>query len=202
MQIKEKNESYPLILTANQNQTSYKKGGIMKSSSVFFVLVVSLLLSFWGSNNVFCTPTVLVETVNNSQNGKTTIFTAGGPTAYGYYLSNSNQWTDFEDLIITFTLTEPAAIQAYFEISMFSDYSHLVTRILVDGVVKSEKITGEGAFWSNSNLWFGVLTTGEHTIKVQYRTPKGGHSNPIGADLNTRVLQVMVMGVATLQQGQ
>jgi hypothetical protein len=118
---------------------------------------------------------------------------------YSFLFFAYTNWQKKDYLPGTYFLTEPAAIQAYFEISMFSDFSHLVTRILVDGVVKSEKITGEGAFWSNSNLWFGVLSTGEHTIKVQYRTPKGGHSNPIGADLNTRVLQIMVMGEATLQ---
>lgn len=172
----------------------------MQKRLMYITVVVSVLVLFLCSSVILkASPSgVTVESVNNSQNGKTTIFSVGGPNAYGYYLSASNTWGDFEDLHITFTLTEAAAVTCYFEISMFSDFSHLVTRLMVDGAVKSEKITGEGAFWSNSNCWFGVLATGEHTVKVQYRTPKGGHSNPIGADLNTRALQVMVMGDATL----
>ena len=122
------------------------------------------------------------------------VLKAGGPKAGPYDMNNSNTWTDFPDLSLTFQLSESTAVMASFHISMFSDFSALVTRIMVDGDVVSKTITGENAFWDNSNLWMGILAPGQHTVKVQYRTPKGGHSHPDGSDLSDRTLQLMILG--------
>ncbi|MCP4146932.1 MAG: hypothetical protein GY757_04195 [bacterium] len=170
----------------------------MKRLSMRLIVLSVAVMIFCGSNPGFCKTisSVKVQSVAQTNGCNTTVFTAGGQTSPGYYLSNSNSWTDFAALSITISLTESTAIIAHSEISMFSDFSHLVTRLMVDNAVVSKTINGENAFWSNSNQWFGMLPVGEHTIKVQYRTPKGGHSNPINSDLNNRVLQVMVMGHA------
>ncbi len=143
---------------------------------------------------------------------KTTIYTAGGLQSGKAILNDQNVWTDFPDLSITFVLTDTATVNSSYSIAMANSNfpiggaylpetitnSHLVTRLLVDGVVVTRTISGDILFWGNSEDWSMELGAGSHTIKVQYRTPLGGTNYPTGPgsliDWNNRVLQVMVHG--------
>ena len=125
-----------------------------------------------------------------------TVYTAGGPTAASATLSSANTWGDFPDLSLTFTLAEPTTVMAHYEIAMqaggVTGNRHLVTRLDVDGTVVSRSLTGNEVYWSEDSNWFGELAAGNHTIKVQYRTPGGGTNNPAGSDYQNRILQVLV----------
>lgn len=168
----------------------------MRENSTLPVILGTLLLFIMSSDPGLCktNPNVLVASISQPNNATTTVFTAGGPTAPGYMLDGSNQWTDFPSLSITFFLEDTRAVMTSFRIAMFGDYGILVTRLVVDGGIVSKTLTGDEAFWSNSNEWFGTLCAGQHTIKVQYRANKSVYSNPVGTDLNERTLQVMVFG--------
>ena len=125
---------------------------------------------------------------------KTRIYNAGGIDSGQASLSDSNNWADFPDLSITFSLSEPAAVIAFYQITMFGNGSHLVSRIVVDGRVVSRTITGETWFWGNSGFWIDELSAGSHNIKIQYRTPEGGTNSPNSNDNHNRILRVMVLG--------
>ena len=58
----------------------------------------------------------------------------------------------------------------------------------IDGELKGEDNTSD-YFW----LWSDT-EPGEHTIKVQYRTPEAAANNPAGTDYENRSLQVMILG--------
>ena len=123
----------------------------------------------------------------------TTLYTAGG--TFAITLSNVNKWQDLGDLTKTFTLKKPSTVQAFYQISMGGANTQLVTRLLVDGKSPSQSrtITGDTGYWGNSNVYLGTLAAGEHTIKVQYRSPAGGSNNPAGSDWQNRVLTVLVL---------
>ena len=109
-------------------------------------------------------------------------------------LSNSNTWKDFGDLTKSFTLKKKSTVQVFYQITMSGGNTHLVTRLLVDGRAPrtSRTITGNTAYWGNSNTYINTFLAGNHTIKVQYRTPFGGTNNPGVGDWNSRVLTVLV----------
>src|SRR5690606_37106039 len=111
-------------------------------------------------------------------------------------LSNSNNWLDFPTLSLAFNLPAESTILTYFHITMHGDGSHLVLRLLVDGVVQSRTIC-RGEFWFGSHFWPMTLAAGSHTVTVQYRTPKGGVNHPDGNDWHDRSLSVVVLGAAT-----
>lgn len=123
----------------------------------------------------------------------TTLYTDGNKGSLA--LSNTNQWADVADLSRTFSLAQETAVLVYYQIATVGG-QHLVTRLIVDGndIVFGRSITGNTQYWSPSALWIGRLAAGSHTIRVQYRTPTGGTSNPNGTDWENRVLQVLVFG--------
>jgi hypothetical protein len=130
----------------------------------------------------------------NANGFKTTIYDTGGVNFPAVTLSNSNTWDDFPDLKITFTLSHPATVISHYNISTAISTNHLISRLMIDDVEVSRTIFGQITLMSNSGHWMTELPAGEHTIKVQYRTPAGGTNNPAGTDYQTRVLQVMVLG--------
>ncbi len=127
----------------------------------------------------------------------TTLYTAGDRSSL--VLSKVNTWADVTDLTKTFSLSQETAVLVYYQITTYGTGDnplHLVTRLLVDGTeqVFGRSITGNTTYWSPSNLWIGRLAQGQHTIKVQYRTPTGATNNPSGYDWENRVLHVLVFG--------
>ncbi|MFB2979727.1 polymer-forming cytoskeletal protein [Microseira sp. BLCC-F43] len=130
---------------------------------------------------------------------KTAIFTAGGLNETEVTLSSVNTWFDFPSLSRTFTLSATATVIAFYKISMANQETdtknaHFVTRLFVDNTEVSRTITGNTTYWGNSDFWVGELAQGEHTIKVQYRTPAGAKNNPQSSDWQNRVLRVMIFG--------
>lgn len=125
---------------------------------------------------------------------KTTIYRSD--TNHPVGLSNSNNWLDFPTLSLAFNLPAESTILINFHVAMQGDGSHLVLRLLVDGVVQSRTIC-RGEFWFGSHFWPMTLAAGSHTVTVQYRTPKGGVNNPDGNDWHDRSLTVVVLGAAT-----
>lgn len=124
---------------------------------------------------------------------KTISYEAGGKKSPAASLNSRNVLDDFPNLAKTFDLAEATGVLAFYKISMPGDGSHLVTQLVVDDVVVSSTITGETQYWGNSDLWLGDLAKGTHTIKVKYRTPKGGTVTP-SQDWQQNVLRVMVLG--------
>ena len=124
---------------------------------------------------------------------KTTLYTSGGTAARA--LAKTNQWNNFPDLARNFTLKGASNVLVFYQVTMPGGDSHLVTRLVVDNAVQrhGRSITGNTTYWSNSNIWIGGLSKGSHTIKVQYRTPKGGTNSP-AANWQNRVLKVLVFG--------
>jgi hypothetical protein len=125
---------------------------------------------------------------------KTRVLSAEGVGAGAISLTNANTWNLFPNLSQTFSLSETTAVIAFYQIAMGGG-SHLVTRLVVDNSVVSRTITGDTNYWSNSEVWFGELSAGSHTIRVEYRTPKGGSQNPSNSDWENRVLRVIILGV-------
>lgn len=141
---------------------------------------------------------------------KTRIFTAGGKTSGLCNLSDANTsgvLTQFCDLTTTFTLTDPATVQINYNISMPAGPSgpnagskHLVTGVVINGTLVSTVINGmtqatdQYVYWGNSQSHFTELPAGTHTIRVGYRTPAGGSSDPSSADWQDRKLQVIILG--------
>lgn len=144
-----------------------------------------------------------VDGIIQAKGYKTAIFTAGGLNEPEVTLSSQNPgttWFDFPSLSQTFTLSAPATVIAFYKISMENQqtnnqFVHLVTRLFVDNTDVSRTITGNTLYWGNNDFWVGELAQGEHTIKVQYRTPATGAKNtPRGTDWQNRVLRVMIFG--------
>ncbi len=126
---------------------------------------------------------------------KTTIYDTGGVNYPSVTLSNSNNWDDFPDLSITFSLTDTATVITYYNVTMsMSPPNHFLTRLMIDDADVSRQIFGAVTYCSATENWMTELPAGEHTIKVQYRTPAGGVNNPAGNDYHNRFLQVMVLG--------
>ena len=124
---------------------------------------------------------------------KTTLYTSGGTKARA--LAKTNKWATFPDLAKNFTLKGASNVLVFYQVTMAGGDSHLVTRLVVDNAVQrhGRSITGNTTYWSNSNIWIGGLSKGSHTIKVQYRTPKGGTNSP-ATNWQNRVLKVLVFG--------
>ncbi len=131
----------------------------------------------------------------NARSFKTTMYDTGGVNSPAVTLSSSNQWGDFPDLSITFTLTDTATVIIYYNISgSMSPANHFLSRLMIDDVNVSRQIFGATTYFSTNDYWMTELPAGEHTIKVQYRTPAGGTNDPVGNDYHNRILQVMVLG--------
>ncbi len=127
----------------------------------------------------------------------TAILNAGGVNAAGVTLSSSNNWADFPDLTITFTIPVTTTVMISYHISMRGTGNYLCTRLMVDEVEVTREISGESTFWGISPSCAVELAGGGHTVKIQYRTPEGGVNDPAGNDWHIRLLQVMVMGEVT-----
>jgi len=136
---------------------------------------------------------------------KTRLFQVGGRTAGACTLNSNNSLglpDQFCDLSVTFTLTDPATVQINYSITMAASVAggkHLVTGIDIDGTVVTTTIGGISQqeltpFWGNSQSHLAELAAGTHTIKVRYRTPAGGTSDPSSNDWQNRILQVMILG--------
>ncbi|MGE5658483.1 MAG: hypothetical protein ACM37W_17920, partial [Actinomycetota bacterium] len=86
------------------------------------------------------------------------------------------------------------SVLAYYQISMDLANGFFATRLLVDTNLVSKTIVGNTAFLGISDLWMGELTSGSHTIKVQYRNNTALTNNPTGVDFHNRILRVIVFG--------
>lgn len=115
-----------------------------------------------------------------------------------FNFSVANAWGDVPQLSITFSLARDASVQAFYQLTAFagSGVLHLVTRLVLDNVEipLSRAINGNVQYWSNASLWAGRLAAGNHTIKVQYRTPSAGSALNPGDDWEKGVLNLMVFG--------
>jgi hypothetical protein len=123
-----------------------------------------------------------------------TILSAGGVSSSSVSLSSSNSWADFPDLSIEFTVPVTTTVMIIYHITMLGGDNHLCTRLMVDGAEVTRGISGNVSYWCISQSYAVELSSGHHTIKIQYRTPQGGTNNPAGDNWQTRLLQVMVMG--------
>jgi hypothetical protein len=138
-------------------------------------------------------------TVNGAVRAKalqTTCYAAGGVGPLP--MSNDNIWRDVGDLTVSVSLSQPATVLVFYQITMPGSSSHLVTRLAVDNnpIWQTRAITGDTNYWSPSSLWMGAFAAGTHVIKVQYRTPKGGMNNPSADDWQNRTLNVLILGAA------
>lgn len=125
---------------------------------------------------------------------KNTIYEAGGLDASSYALNESNVWTNFAELTITFTLDEATTVLSFYNISMPSSGSdYLVTRLMIDNTEVDRSISNS-LYFSNTGQYVTELAAGSHTITVQYRSPSSGLSSPASSDYQTRFLQVLVFG--------
>lgn len=127
----------------------------------------------------------------NAKSYKSKIYTAQRTT--NFTTSNSNTWADFPDLTQTITLTEEANVMITYNISMYGANNVLVTRLMVNGNVRSKSLSGNIVYWNISSFWNETLAAGTHTIKVQYRTPKSNTFTP-SQDWQNAYLQVVVLG--------
>ena len=160
-----------------------------------FILLLIILISSVILINCKQQDSQDVNSVIKTKGINTTVYTAGGPNAADIFiLSNSNIWADFYDLSITFNLSVSASVMVHYEIAMHGSGSHLVTRLVVDGNIVSRSLTGDSSYWSEDSCWYGELAADSHTIRIQYRTPAGGTSNPSASDWENRILQVLVFG--------
>lgn len=85
-----------------------------------------------------------------------------------------------------------------------SGSKHIVTGINIDNVLVTTTIAGimsadpaypSAVYWGPTQTHFAQLAAGAHTIKVVYRTPAGGVSDPLsGEDWEDRRFQVMILG--------
>jgi len=133
-----------------------------------------------------------VQGVIQSKGYKIQSFEMGGKTSAAVTPSASNTtMVLFPDLTRTFTLTTATLVFAYYSIAMPGGGSHLVVQLVVDGTIQGSTIVGNTEYWGISDLWFGELSAGEHTIEVRYRTPKGGTCTP-SVDWQNRVLRILV----------
>jgi hypothetical protein len=127
-----------------------------------------------------------------------TILSAGGVNSGSATLSSSNNWSDFPDLSIEFTVPLATTVMVFYHITMPGSDNYLCTRVMVDAAEVTRGISGNIHYWCVSQSCAVDLEVGQHTIKIQYRTPAGGVNNPAGLDWQTRLLQVMVMGKVTI----
>lgn len=143
---------------------------------------------------------------------KTRLFNAGGKNSGSCTLSSVNTLgvlDQFCDLVINLTLTDPATVQINYSITMppgsagVPASKHIVTGININNVLVTSSIAGtttadpnypSAVFWGPSQTHFTQLAAGTHTIKVVYRTPAGGVSDPSAYDWEDRKLQVMILG--------
>lgn len=199
----------------NQSRTSTKtRGGfnfmVNPSTTSASALFTALMITNSGNVGVGITSPTAKLDVNGQIAGKsykTRLFQAGGRSSTSCTLSASNTTNlvdQFCDLSVAFTLTDPASVQINYTIATTAGSAagggkHLVTGIDIDGTVVTTVITGISQlelvpYWSNSQTHFADLAAGSHTIKVKYRTPAGGTSNPSANDWENRILQVMILG--------
>ena len=80
-----------------------------------------------------------------------------------------------------------------YNISMYGANNVLVTRLMVNGNVRSKSLSGNIVYWNISSFWNETLAAGTHTIKVQYRTPKSNTFTP-SQDWQNAYLQVVILG--------
>ena len=113
-------------------------------------------------------------------------------------LNGNNAWTDFPGLSLTFSLDTTTAAICNYQITGPSygsgnSASFLVTRLVIDGTDVGRVIQGNIAYSINTYQYFTELSSGSHTIKVQYRTPVAINYNS-NTDWQTKRLQVLVFG--------
>jgi len=144
---------------------------------------------------------------------KTRLFNAGGKGVGACTLSSANTLgtlDQFCELVINLTLTDPATVQINYSITMppgeagTAGSKHIVTGINIDNVLVTTTIAGvmtadpaypSAVYWGPTQTHFAQLAAGAHTIKVVYRTPAGGESDPLaGEDWQDRKLQVLILG--------
>jgi len=126
-----------------------------------------------------------------------TIFTAGDSSKQDIVTTAPDEWQEFSDLKVTFTLKRPTVVLAFYQVTMaaLETIGYLSTRLVIDGedVPHTRSITGNTIFWSPSNVWVGELKEGSHTLSVQYRVDQNGVSDTTN-DWENRILKVLVFG--------
>lgn len=125
---------------------------------------------------------------------RVTSYAVGGVNSPSQAIPISAPWVDFPGLSQTFNLSVTTSVLAYYQISMDLANGFFATRLLVDTNLVSKTIVGNTAFLGISDLWMGELTSGSHTIKVQYRNNTALTNNPTGVDFHNRILRVIVFG--------
>jgi hypothetical protein len=112
-----------------------------------------------------------------------------------YTLSSSNSWETFPGLFIQLSLQHSALVDISYSITTESasgSNTHLCTKLVIDGTNKPEtrRITGNTLYHSNEASLKVQLGAGEHTVRVDYRTP-GRFVNCAISDWNSYALSVV-----------
>jgi hypothetical protein len=122
---------------------------------------------------------------------------AGGTSSFSF--TSDGAWRQFSDLTLTFSLANAADVMIVYNLTATHPCGgsvYMATRVLIDGVETTTfRSTNEGVLVNANNSNTGVvsLSSGSHTVVVQYRTnmcPAGNNNNPGGSDYQTRMLLI------------
>ncbi len=172
---------------------------------LFYTIVVSFVFSSLTYSQVgigTTTPTEALD-VNGrivAKGYQFTLYEAGGINTGFAQIVGNNVWTDFPDLSITFTLSEPTTVICNYNFTYQTAGSgnfYVVTRLLVNGAIKDRAIatTSNIPYLNNSDEYIAQLPAGNYTFKVQYRTNVFSNNfNPLSNDYMNRYMQVLVFG--------
>ena len=90
-----------------------------------------------------------------------------------FNLTTGNSWTNVPGMVYSFQISNTTDVIVMYQYSGLSYDSHTVLRLLFNGVLvpNTPTITGDSKYAGNFNLWYGSLTTGQHELYVQLRSP-------------------------------
>ncbi|MEA5567767.1 hypothetical protein [Anabaena sp. UHCC 0399] len=111
--------------------------------------------------------------------------------------SNTSVWQPFPDLKQEITLSATATILVFYNISIPSGRygTYIVTRLKINDKIVTRTICTNTTYTKNTDLWFGELSSGKHSITVEIRTDASSlTSNTQIDDWQNRVLRVLIFG--------
>ena len=90
-----------------------------------------------------------------------------------FTLSNSNSWAP-TDVTTSFTLSKQSHVIIMYQFSGDSRYSYVVMRLSIDSVPQKHtaSLNGNTVHVGNFGLWQGSLNAGQHTVSLDYRSPR------------------------------
>ena len=90
-----------------------------------------------------------------------------------FTLGSSNTWAP-TDVTASFTLSKQSHVIIMYQFSGDSRYTHVVMRLSVDSVPQKHTVSliGDSVHVGNFALWQGPLSSGKHTVSLDYRTTR------------------------------